>query len=323
MPLPADPAGPPEVPAIESCQSRFHRCWDHLHDVHVRALAWLLDAPDLLDAHAPRWEGKIACLEIDRERVATWMIALDSSPAALHAFLNMSSVTRLGRYAEKLMAFYFGWCGTLVAHGLQVRAGSKETIGEFDFLLQEGTALIHLEFATNFVGPNLADTLDAKMDKILNRQLALARHPAALLALPQPVLRSQALVKGWLFYREDHDLQEIAPGVAAAHCRGAWFSLAEFAGVVAEGFMLLPRLAWLAPARVAADDPVDLVRDHAAMTTWLQAHFAADAMPVMVAMMVTEAGVAREVARCFVVPDDWRERAHERAQRTVLRLGAA
>jgi hypothetical protein len=349
MPLPADPAGPPEVPAIESCQSRFHRCWDHLHDVHVRALAWLLDAPDLLDAHAPRWEGKIACLEIDRERVATWMIALDSSPAALHAFLNMSSVTRLGRYAEKLMAFYFGWCGTLVAHGLQVRAGSKETIGEFDFLLQEGTALIHLEFATKFylfetggeeggenggelrgddpaqyfVGPNLADTLDAKMDKILNRQLALARHPAALLALPQPVLRSQALVKGWLFYREDHDLQEIAPGVAAAHCRGAWFSLAEFAGVVAEGFMLLPRLAWLAPARVAADDPVDLVRDHAAMTTWLQAHFAADAMPVMVAMMVTEAGVAREVARCFVVPDDWRERAHERAQRTVLRLGAA
>ncbi|MBC7572744.1 MAG: DUF1853 family protein [Herminiimonas sp.] len=328
------------MPVPESCQSRFHRRWDHLHDVHVRALAWLLDAPDLLDADAPRWSGKIAGLDIDRAEVAAWLGSLEKSPAALHAFLNMSSVTRLGRYAEKLMAFYFGWCGTLVAHGLQVRAENKETIGEFDFLLREGGALLHLEFATKFylfeaggeapendpahyfVGPNLADTLDAKMDKILNRQLALARHPAALACLPQPVLRSQALVKGWLFYRQDHELHSVAPGVAAAHCRGGWCSLAEFANLAAEGFLLLPRLAWLAPARVAADDPVDLVRDHAAMTAWLQAHFAGDAMPVMVAMMEVDSGVAREVARCFVVPDDWRERAHERAQRTVLRLGS-
>ena len=38
----------------------FHRKWGHLARPHVRALAWLLDSPDLLDpavnAKAPRSE---------------------------------------------------------------------------------------------------------------------------------------------------------------------------------------------------------------------------------------------------------------------------
>jgi hypothetical protein len=31
-------------------QQQFHARWHCLRDPHVRALAWLLDAPDLLDA---------------------------------------------------------------------------------------------------------------------------------------------------------------------------------------------------------------------------------------------------------------------------------
>jgi hypothetical protein len=90
------------------------------------------------------------------------------------------------------MAFYFAAQGQLHAHGLQVRASRTDTIGEFDFLLNAGDGLRHLEFATKFylldaaaasdfnglIGPNLADTLGAKMRKIFEQQLSLA-HPAA------------------------------------------------------------------------------------------------------------------------------------------------
>lgn len=332
------PASIMQAGTQESCQTRFHRRWRHLQDTHVRALAWLLDAPDLLDAQAPQWRGRIASLAMDDSGTGAWLAALDRDPGPLHAFLGMASVTRLGRYAERLMAFHFGWTGNLVAYGLQVRAAANDTIGEFDFLLREGAALIHYEFATKFylfdarpapqaaeyfVGPNLADTLDAKMDKILNRQLALGQHPAARACLPQPVARAQALIKGWLFYHEAPATATIAPGVSAAHCRGFWCSMSEFrnhwrsAAVAAEGFLVLPRLAWLAPAQISAGDTLD----HAAMLAHLQAHFAAQAMPLMLAVMTCDGQQAWEVARGFIVPDDWRERALQRHQRTVLRLG--
>ena len=222
-----------------------------------------------------------------------------------------------------------------------------ETVGEFDFLLWDERDLLHLELATkfylfeeapgsdagqDFIGPNLADTLGAKMDKILNRQLALARHPAAQDYLPQPVARSQALIKGWLFYPVTAALpgpqqmhgNEISrqqtdrgsPGVASDHCRGVWCSLHEFATIDAQGFLLLPRLAWLAPAR--SDGTAILAQD--VMREQLALHFAIDTMPMLIALMEYGDGSWREVSRCFVVPDDWRKRVHERNQRTVLRL---
>ena len=48
--------------AADNYQSYFERRWGHLRRARVRALAWLLDAPDLLDIHDPHWEGRIATL---------------------------------------------------------------------------------------------------------------------------------------------------------------------------------------------------------------------------------------------------------------------
>src|SRR5471032_1123331 len=98
-----------QKPASEvagSCQEQFHQRWNHLNDPHVRALAWLLDAPDLLDVHAPQWQGKIAHIvgadDGDYQNTATWLQALDSEPekrSALHAFIGSLLSTRLGLYA--------------------------------------------------------------------------------------------------------------------------------------------------------------------------------------------------------------------------------
>lgn len=319
-----------------TCQDDFHRRWGHLRDPHVRTLAWLLTAPDLLDLQATQWRGLIATLDgaLD-QATADWLAVLDAAPAELHAFLDIGPFTRLGRYAEKLLAFYFRHQGTLFAHGIQVRASKDDTVGEFDFLLWNGTAqesaLLHWEFATKFyllessgagigadyfVGPNLADTLGAKMRKILDRQLALAQHPAAQIHLPQAIASAQALIKGWLFYHRDDALLAPVMGLSPAHCRGFWCPImeleTELEAMPAERMAILPRLSWLAPARV----PPAAALDKSQLRDALIGQFARTSMPVMVALLQRHGDSFLEASRGFIVPDDWRSRAL--ARRSVL-----
>ena len=139
-PLP-EPAGPGNF------QARFERRWGGLRHPRVRALAWLLDAPGLLDGADPYWHGKVMRMHAVTPEVENWLFALDHDPAPLDAALGERVYTRLGLYAEKLMAFYFRAQGQLVAHGLQVRAARNDTVGEFDFLLDAGMeGVAHIEF---------------------------------------------------------------------------------------------------------------------------------------------------------------------------------
>jgi hypothetical protein len=233
---------------------------------------------------------------------------------------------RLGRYAEKLMAFYFHHLETLVAHGLQVRAGKNDTIGEFDFLLRHESGLVHWEFASkfyllepsggenadDFVGPNLADSLGAKVRKIMDRQLSLSQHPAAQALLPEPITAAQALVKGWLFYYgQTPEVKSM--GVSSPHCRGFWCTVEELAGKAAEHYLVLPRLSWLAPAKAAEDDCLS----RQSLEQMLAARFEKDSMPVMVALVKSQAGHVLEVDRGFIVPDDWPSRAGARVTHMV------
>lgn len=312
---------------MESCQRLFHQRWGHLEDRCVRDLAWLLDAPDLLDQDAVQWQGKIAVLPKDISReTAAWLAQLDARPAALHAFLDMDRTPRVGRYAEKLLAFFFREQGQLAAHGLQVRQEPGNTVGEFDYLLHTGTdgQLVHRELATKFyllaadyrdagadyfMGPNLADSLHAKMQKILGRQLALAEHPAALAVVPGNVLSAQAFVKGWLFWPGDAlpSVEACArAGISTKHCRGRWMSLLEWAPKYSLRFRILPRLHWLSPAMAQEDE----VYDAEEMRRALHLHFERDCLPVMVAACsLARPGVWLEEERMFIVPEDWRERA--------------
>lgn len=305
----------------EPFQAQFERRWGHLTRPHVRALAFLLDAPDLLDAVSGYWGGRIASLGALKPEVADWLAALEHDPAALDAALGARPYSRLGLYAEKLLAFYFARQGVLVAHSLQVRASRNDTIGEFDFLLREGDALLHWELATKFyllidapddggletlVGPNLADTLGLKMRKILDKQLALARHPAAQSLLPQAVAGAQALVKGWLFYPAG--ALPLIAGIAPAHNHGFWSTLAQVDGLAGERWLIVPRLQWLAPVKMAAEAET-LPLSRAALRQQLAARFALAPAPLLVACMREENGWWLESRRGFIVPDDWPERA--------------
>jgi len=326
-----------------SFQQQFHRRWSSLRDPHVRALAWLLDAPDLLDAHAPRWAGRIASIGALSEMDVTWLQALDKNPRELYLLINAQQSARLGRYAEKLLTFYLQQTGRLVAHNVQVRNGPNETIGEFDFLVHdeareqarsEGrSGLVHWEFATKFylleshrdqmqadafVGPNLADSLGAKMDKIMQQQLLLSAHPAAAQYLPQAVTRAQALVKGWLFYGETTEAASVpaALGISAQHCRGFWCELSALQASDNDHYLVLPRLEWLAPARAAAGKTLS----GAQLREAVQLLFSETLAPVMIAVCDVDGDVALERRRGFLVPDDWRGKAAQRVQHAVVQI---
>lgn len=311
-------------------QTEFHQRCGGLNDPHVRALAWLLLAPDLLDTGAPQWEGKIATLPTFMiDGVDNWLQKLDRQPEILHSYLDLQPFARLGRYAEKLMAFFLEQKHVLFAHGVQVHAGKNSTIGEFDFLLRINQQLVHWEFATKFyllessgagddadyfVGPNLADTLGAKMHKILDRQLLLSTHPAAQTHLPEPVSCAQALVKGWLFYPDDVSLQSSVFGTSAAHCRGFWCTFTDTLNLSAERYAILPRLQWLAPAKLPAQQTMDMQ----ALQSYLEEYFVNDTMPVLVALLEVDGDAAIEASRGFIVPDDWRTRAGQRVKLSHL-----
>jgi hypothetical protein len=290
----------------------------------VRALAWLLDSPDLLDGAAPHWQGRIASTGPVTPEVERWLAQLDHDPAPLDAALGPRVYTRLGLYAEKLMAFYYQQQGRLVAHGLQIRASRNDTVGEFDFLLEAGPDFVeHIEFATKFyllqgetgaqcdapqfdtlVGPNLADSLGAKMRKIFERQLELGAHPAAQSLLPRPVSAARALVKGWLFYPAGS--WPAMSGITAGHCRGFWCQLDELDAMGADAFLVLPKLQWLAPFRAAQ---ATWLMNRAQLHAELEAQFETSPAPVLVAVVRQTPGLLEEVERGFIVPNDWRERA--------------
>ncbi len=84
-------------------QAQFHQRWHFLSDPHVRALAWLLSAPNLLNHLAPQWQNKIASIDM-HDDIDAWLMELQQSPEVLHRFLDIQKFTRLGRYAEKLLA---------------------------------------------------------------------------------------------------------------------------------------------------------------------------------------------------------------------------
>lgn len=314
-------------------QAAFARRWGHLRRPHVRTLAWLLDAPDLLDVHDPHWQGRIATLGPVTPAIEAWLAGLDRDPARLEAALGTRTMTRLGLYAEKLMAFYYAEGGRLVMHGLQVRAARNDTVGEFDFLLDDGAGgLEHIEFATkfyllqdgvhggaggslaagfdSFVGPNLADSLGRKMRKVFERQLALGDHAAARQVLPRPVTAARALVKGWLFYPAGTYME--MKGISARHCRGFWCAAGEIGHLEAERFLILPRLQWLPPFQAAS---AAWMLNRVQLAAQLADHFAASSTPLLVALVALvreEAGGIVETERGFIVPDDWRTRAGAR-----------
>lgn len=299
-----------------SFQSVYGEQWDQLNDPHVRSLAGLLSAPDLLNKAASQWQGKITSLFPLADDVTSWLHDLDRTPDALHQLIAEHPSNRLGRYAENLLGFYLQHLHRLVAQNIQIRSDAHHTVGEFDFLLQGAHGVEHWELATkfyllvstqfdmtlhSFLGPNLADSFGAKITKTLEHQLKLSEQDAAKAYLTYPVSAAYSLMKGWLFYQ---DMTQVIPahlGIAEGHCRGFWCSYSQIDELAADGYLVLKRLHWLAPAKCKTDE----VLSKQALKTLIADQFAMNPTPIMIALCRQDGQTMHEIHRGFVVSDAW------------------
>ncbi|SDB97446.1 DUF1853 family protein [Paraburkholderia lycopersici] len=343
---PAD-AGGDSGPRHASAQivPGFHGAFDTLSDPAVRDLAWLLFSADLLRAQPPvaplaQWWAD------DKEAGATfdWLVQLDRDPARLHETLAGAPTNRLGRYAEILLGWFLanGPAARLVAQNVALRRAGL-TLGECDFLVQSRSgARLHWELAVKcylyagadhgaraslaeFVGPDLRDRFDWKLAHLRDHQLRLTTREAfASLGYGGPWL-AQMFVKGWLFYRAGKaapSRMEDVPGLAADHGRGWWVTRSEWPAFAqqqaADGWSVLPRLAWLAPRRLAGGAISAQGGERAAIAFPAPPEAIAPTGPddtVLVAAFVADgAGGYREASRGFIVPEDWPARAAEFAR---------
>ena len=293
----------------------------HLRQPQVRDLAWVLLAPPLLrDGHLPLRHPLAASVwRAEPQRLVDWLLHQEAEPTALLAHLAGGS-SRLGRYYERLWQFALSAVPDveLLAANLPVRQGGH-TLGELDLLLRDGEGVRHLELAIklylgpehaagedagNWLGPASEDRLGLKLEHLRRHQLPLASSPAgrqALATLTEEAPRSAAWLAGYLFYPWTQACA--APvGSAQGHLRGRWLHRRDWphAAEADRHWQMLPRLRWLAPARLEQAE----VWDEATLENWL-AQLAADAPAQLLVRLERCGGGWQEQERVFLVSDDW------------------
>lgn len=233
--------------------------WWRLQDPAVRDLAAVLTAPPLW--HSGR-EVPVAVLLGGQG--FRFLLALDDDPWLLYRHLAQEApfARRLGRYAENLLAFWLAHAphSELVARHLPLADAGGRSLGEADFLCRLNGEAWHIELcckyyggraAADFCGLNADDRLSEKARK-LQQQMRLLQQPAFQAAYPQyagQAWRSGSVVRGIGFSTEGALSGEPLNSYGwSGRLVDDWRTV-----VLAphQRFYPLPRLAYLAPARVA------------------------------------------------------------------------
>ncbi len=291
----------------------------------VRDLAWTIGSPALLgpEAGLPLVDDAFGAAALEAAR--PWLLALDRAPAPLETFLARGAGHRLGRYFERLVEFWLRHTPglELIAHNVALRR-DKHTLGEFDFVFSkpewggsqhwESVVKFYLQLDpgrgfAGYVGPTSGDVLADRIAK-LARQIRLSAEPeaGAALGLPTP-LPGRVLIRGYLFHPRDHGQADLPHGVSPHHLRGWWCRHGSARFDPRRRYRILPRLAWLAPARVRDGTPHALF-SAAALEAILSRHFASATTPVLVAELeADDRGWWNECARGFIMPPHWPQAA--------------
>ena len=294
----------------------------HLRQPAVRDLAWALLSPPLLQ-HAPcpqRHPLSGSDWREQPERLRDWLQALDQAPAPLLDWLARLSSRRLGLYYERLWQFALQQAPgvELLAANLPIREGSR-TLGELDILLRDRDGVHHLELAIKFylgpphgdgvdpahwLGPGCHDRLDRKLAHLAGHQLPISSRPesrAALASLGLGQVQARLWLGGYLLYPWPSHAHPPA-GAHPQHLRGRWVYRRDWPALHADGrWQPLPRQAWLAPARVPADD----LWSGEQLQQWLASLDPLVQAQLMVRLEPADDGAWHEAERAFLVSDRW------------------
>lgn len=291
----------------------------------VRDLAWAVLSPPLLSQPPCPQRHPLAASPWadDPGRLRHWLLALDQDDQPLRDWLARLTSHRLGLYYESLWQFALGQAPgvELLAANLPIREGGH-TLGELDIVLRDREGVHHLELAiklylgppggdghdpAHWLGPGCHDRLDRKLDHLTGHQLtisACAQSRPVLAMLGVGEVQAHAWLGGYLFYPWP-GYAEPPSGAHAQHLRGRWLRRSDWHAYRQANptgrWQPLPRHAWLAPARVDADD------------CWLPGQFQAwlqalDVMaPAHLLARLEDAGdrAWEEAERVFLVADSW------------------
>lgn len=234
-----------------------------------------------------------------------WLRQLDEQTYE-HPLLDASH-QRLGVYFEDLVAYYLsqrpGARISNLRRNLALRQpipGNKgvETVGELDFLFEQGGRIQHLEVAVKFylgvgkaenrrwLGPNSKDRLDIKWQRMVSHQLPLAQH------FGHQELDSHYWLKGILFEPwRCRTTGQTTRQFDWLHLRDAQEYLRRHEGP----WQWLTKRRWLSAyhADQGGIEPQQLLDQ-------LKQHFAQATYGIMLANSSTDVQ-----HRCFVVADHW------------------
>ncbi len=311
-------------------------------DQALRDMAWLLNAPPLVNPNYPRFAGRVVQFsEPQRQANQRWLDQLIAQPQTLIDWLAqkpLQQLLRLGRYAEYLLSFYLqhGPCFSFVASNLPIRFASdaivqdRTTVGEIDFLLTEVPSTdealranqvprsLHWELAVkyflcldvphpgtnHFVGPEAIEVFEYKLQKLFERQLVNK---------PPPPFNDRnwlpaAFTRGWIFYPMNRP-NIVVDWLSPEHLRGVWLSITQFETqfehCAGDCFEILNRQRWLSPASGHASSVLtraQLIQAIRAM--WLQPN-AFQRWPSAVLVAKIDPTSQQETGRLFIVPDNW------------------
>ncbi len=294
----------------------------------VRDLVWAIYSPSLIDDSAELVNGILPCFKFNFEKDQPVLKELDANPELLITYLESNFSSRLGKYFENLVAFYFDYYPDyeLLAKGLQVQ-GEKGTVGEFDLIVKklETGEIFHIETAVKFylqyseaqadndwsywIGPACKDRFDIKLAKLLNKQCCLSDHIDSQKVLA-PITDGQMMkrclhLKGALFNYENGPRRHFQYENDLLRT-GIWLHQQDIdlftKNNPAAEFAVLNRLQWLTGALNESNySPIGklnkIVNDH--MTTP-----GLEKQPVMISL---SSGEQPEIPfdRIFIVPDSW------------------
>lgn len=289
----------------------------------VRDLAWVILSPPLLAE--TQWPQRHPLSGSDwvqhPEALGAFLTQLDQDDSALNAWLARSSTRRLGLYYERLWQFAIQHAPgvELLAANLPIQ-GDGRTLGELDLLLRDKDGDHHIELAiklylgrqdqdgeepAHWLGPGAVDRLDVKLAHLNEHQLPMSARPESttiLAARGVETFSASLWLGGYLFY----PWPKTAPppqGAHPEHLRGKWLHQKDWSGYaessLEDRWQLLPRPAWLAPARC------DEAWTPRQFQNWLDALDPLAPAQLLVRLMRHADGHWAEVERVFLVSDLW------------------
>ena len=274
-------------------------------------LAWAVNSPSLLSSHESAPHTEHPRIDIN---------AINASH--LSAFLAAGRIDRVGRYFERLISYWLHHVRQVkvVAESLSIRQ-HKRTIGEIDFLFHdELQRLTHMEIAVKFylfspdhvafdshyLGPNAADTLDRKVDRLLHHQL-----PRSETLFPEVEIR-QPFLKGRIFYQPAHRTSTLHhPLLSPDHLSSSWIRESQFDLMTDKPetanrqivFSVLQKPFWLSNELRRQLD-TDLL-SCSELSDLVSKHFSNHQHCLLVAKLVFDGASYVESSRFFVVPESW------------------